>query len=426
MSPLVRLFTAEIPAIDERWRPLANLYVAGFAVFYTLTFLATLHFLFLGPGLGDEFTLRHLEALFHDVIAWSERTGNQWWLWSCAALVVFHTAFRAVIHWRSWSEYRTGLGQDLPLRDFVTLHLTNILNAVFPLVALVALAGIAALAGYPPSAGFGALMDLAQWANGLAMQVPTIVTLPNWVAFFMTLMLATLVHYWMHRWSHTRRLLWLVLHRPHHMPQHLSYATALPVVMAFPLFLLMVVPYIFVFGALGKLLAAEPLYKEMILFQLVVYIGEIYGHSPAIYEKSIRNPLVRWLGYVYCQGVYHVLHHSAASDTARYSSNNTVNIGANLFCCWDRLFGTYMPLPDKVPPMGLHGQPALHMNPLRMLCAGFAQLGYELWHNRTAAAWWLIITGPSTYTPPVSRDFLLRAPATVATASSKPAAQGIA
>lgn len=405
---LTRLFTAEIPAIDERWRPLANLYVAGFAVLYAVTFLASLHFLFLGPGLGDEFTLRHLQALFHDVIAWSERTGNAWWLWSCVALVLFHTAFRAVIHWRSWSEYRAGLGQDIPLRDFVTLHLANILNAVFPLVVLVALAGLATLLGYPPAAGFSALADLAAWANALAMQVPTLVVLPNWVALFATLMAATFVHYWMHRWSHTRRFLWLVMHRPHHMPQHLAYATTLPVVMAFPLFLVLVVPYVFVFGALGKLFAAEPLYKEMILFQLVVFIGEIYGHSPAIYERAIRNPLVRCISWFYTQGVYHVLHHSAASDSARKTSNNTVNIGPGFFCIWDRLFGTFMPLPDKVPPMGLHGQPALHMNPLRMLFAGIAQLAYEL-RNNPPRLWWQILSGPSTYTAPASRDFLLRA-----------------
>jgi len=408
MTPLARLFTAEIPDISERWRPLANLYVAGFAVVYAVTFLASLHFVFLGPGLGDEFTLRHLEALFRDLVDWAQATGNAAWLWSCAALVLFHTAFRAVLHWRSWSEYRAGLGQDLPLRDFLTLHLANVLNAVFPLLALAALAGVAALLGYPPSAGFGALMDLAQWAHALAMQVPTLVTLPNWLALLPTLMAVTLVHYGMHRWSHTRRLLWLLLHRPHHMPQHLAYATTLPVVMAFPLFLLMVVPYVFVFGALGKLFAAEPLYKEMILFQLVVYIGEIYGHSPALYERAIRNPLVRWLGYFYTQGVYHVLHHSAASDSARCTSNNTVNIGPGLFCCWDRLFGTYMPLPEKVPPMGLHGQPALHMNPLRMLFAGVAQIAFELWHNRSPGAWWKILAGPSTWTPPVSRDFLVR------------------
>lgn len=405
-----RLFTAEIPGINERWRPLANLYVAGFAVFYALTFLATLHFLFLGPGLGDEFTLRHLASLFHATIDWSERTGNAGWLWSCVALVVFHTVFRAVIHWRSWSEYRTGLGHDLPLRDFVTLHLANILNALFPLTVLAMLAGIAALSGYPPAAGFGTLMELAQRANDLAMQVPTLVVLPNWLALIATIMAATFVHYWMHRWSHTRRFLWLVMHRPHHMPQHLAYATTLPVVMAFPLFLLLVVPYVFTFAALGKLFAAEPLYKEMILFQLVILVGEIYGHSPALYERAIRNPLVRWIGFSYTQGVYHVLHHSAAADSARKTSNNTVNIGPGFFCCWDRLFGTYMPLPEKVPPMGLHGQPALYMNPLRLLAAGIMQLGYELWHNRTPGTWWRIITGPSTYTPPVSRDFALKDP----------------
>jgi sterol desaturase/sphingolipid hydroxylase (fatty acid hydroxylase superfamily) len=407
MTVLARLLSAEIPPIPERFRPLFTLYMAGFAVIYAVTFLASLHFVFLGPGLGDVFTFDHLGALFSELMAWAERTGNRAWLVTVAGLLVFSTAFRGWLVFRGYQEYRVGMGQDMPMRDMVTLGLVNLLNLLFAPLVLLALAGIASLLGYPPSLGLEALSALITSANALAMQVPTLVTLPNWLALVCVLLAWTFVHYWMHRLSHTRRLMWLVLHRPHHMTEHLTYATTMPVVMSFPLFLLMAFPYVFVFGALGKLFAAEPLYRELIVFHLVIYIGEIYGHSPALYERAIRNPLVRWIGFFYTQGVYHVLHHSSAANAERKSNNNTVNIGPGFFCCWDKLFGTYQPLTERVPPIGLTGNPRLHMNPLRMLFAGVAQVAYELWKN-PPGLWWAIVTGPSSWTPPVSRDFLIR------------------
>lgn len=407
MAVLTRLFTAEIPEIDERWRPLFGLYMAGFAVVYAITFLASLHFVFLGPGLGDEFSIRYLLGLFADLAAWADRTGDRVWLYTVGALLVFSTGFRAWIVYRGYAEYRAGTGRELPLRDIVVFTLANLLNIAFLPLALLLLAGLAALSGFPPADGLHALAHIAAFANQLVMRVPTLVALPGWLALVCTVFAWTFVHYWMHRWSHTRRAMWLVLHRPHHMTPHLTYATVMPVVMSFPFALLMALPYLFVFSAIGKLFAPEPLYKELIVLHLVIYIGEIYGHSPALYERGIRNPLVRWLGFAYTQGVYHVLHHSSAVDAERKTNNNTVNIGPGPFCCWDMLFGTYQPLIDRVPPIGLHGNPDLHMNPLRLLVAGVAQLVYEIWKN-PPRTWVKIVLGPSTYTPPVSRDFLLR------------------
>lgn len=424
MNPLSRLFSAEVPPLSERWRPLLDLYMAGFAVFYAVTFVATLHFIFLGPGLGDEMTLRHLLALLEKGLALGSEQGAWAWLAAFLGLLAFSTAFRGWIVWRSYSEYRRALGEAIPLNEVVALTATNLLNIAFAPLALAALAGIAWLAGADPALGWGALARLAAWANTQAERVPTLLSLPRWAAFLCTLMAWSFLHYWLHRWSHTRRALWLVFHRPHHMTPHLCYGTTLPVFMSFPLFLVVVVPYVFAFAALGKLFSPTPLYAEMILFQLVIYTGEIYGHSPALYEQAVRNPVVRALGFVYCQGVYHVLHHSAAVDTQRKTSNNTVNIGVGLFSCWDILFGTFQPLAEKCPPIGLHGQPRLVLNPLRLLTAGIAQIAYELARNRGAGNWWRILTGPSDWTPPVSRDFLVRS----RTAESRPAtaATGVA
>lgn len=405
MILLSRLASAEIPPISERWRPLVTLYMAGFSIFYAVGFLFSLHFIFLGPGLGDEFTLKYLLGLMQHYLDLGSETGTLIYFWAFLSLLVTSTAFRAWIVYRSYAEFRTEDGGGLPLNELLTFTLLNLLNLFFAPALLLVCAAVAWGLGYSPEAGWHLLATLAAQADALVREVPTVVTLPRWLAFFCTIMIWSFLHYWLHRWSHTRRSLWLLLHRPHHMTPHLCYATTLPVFMSFPFFLFIALPYLFLFGAAGKLFSPEPLYAEMILFQLVIYMGEIYGHSPALYEKAIRNPLVRFISHFYSQGVYHIIHHSAAMDTRRKTSNNTVNIGVGLFFCWDRLFGTYEPLPEKLPPIGLHGQPALVMNPIRLLCAGVMQIVHELWNNRSPLLWWKILAGPANYTPPVSRDF---------------------
>lgn len=400
-----RWLQQEIPPISEQWRPLATLYMAGFAIVYAVSFLASLHFVFLGPGLGDDFTFQHLLDLLQQSLALSSGTGTLVWFVGFVALVTLNVTVRAVVVFRGYHEYRTEQGSPLPIRDLITYTLLNVLNLLFVPVLLVVSAGVAMMFGWSPEAGWGLLSTLVNTANAWVERIPTLFQLPSWLAFFVTLMVWSFLHYWLHRFSHTRRALWLLLHRPHHMTEHLCYGTVMPVFMSFPLGLLLVVPYVFLFGATAKLFSATPLFAEMILFQLIVLLGEIYGHSPALYERAIRSPWIRGLSFFYCQGVYHILHHSAVNETQRVTSNNTVNIGAGLFCCWDKLFGTFTPLTEKVPPLGLHGRPRLQMNPLRLLCSGGLQLIYELYHNRGVVQWWTILTGPTTYTPAVSRDY---------------------
>jgi sterol desaturase/sphingolipid hydroxylase (fatty acid hydroxylase superfamily) len=395
----------EIPPISQRFQPLFRLYMAGFAVFYAATFVFTLHLTFLGPGLGDDLSPAYLDALLADLLG-AGPSGHAVFGLFMGVLTVA-TAFRAWIIWRGFSDYRTAEGEPFPLREIVVFGLTNLLNLLFAPLALLALGGVFLLAGFSFQDGNGLLSALVRIGNEAVARVPTVIELPRWLAFVCTFMTGTFVHYWLHRWSHTRRLLWLLLHRPHHMPSHLCYATTLPVFMSFPAFLLLVVPYVVVFGTLGKLFYPEPLYAEMIVFQGVVYIGEIFGHSPAVYDVAVKYRLARIISAIHGQGLYHVMHHSAQPDTARKAANNTVNIGNGPFSCWDRLFGTFQPLTPSVPPMGLHGNPALAMNPLQLFLAGVLQIGHELLGNRSWRLWWKILTGPADYVPPVSRDYAL-------------------
>jgi sterol desaturase/sphingolipid hydroxylase (fatty acid hydroxylase superfamily) len=393
-----RLLTAEIPAVPERHRPWLTAYVALHAVGYAVTFVATLHFVFLGPGLPDDFTYRHVLDILSQALQRDEATA--WPLWAPAfiALILVTTVARGYIVYRGYVDYPRELKEPVPLDEAFTLILVNGLNIAFAPVVLTLLALTSDRWGTVLARLISAALDTAQ-------RVPTLITLPRGVAFLLTLLGITFLHYWLHRLSHNRRVLWLLLHRPHHMTQHLCYGTTLPVFMAFPLFLLVAFPYTLLFAATAKLFYPTPLYTELIVYQALISVGEIYGHSPALYERGIRQPLVRFMSFINCQGVYHVLHHSASPAIARGGTNNTVNMGSGPFSCWDILFGTFQPLAPHVPPLGLMGRQRLYLNPLRLILAGPLQLGWELFHNRALRSWWNILSGPATYAPAVTKDF---------------------
>ncbi|MDO9238089.1 MAG: sterol desaturase family protein [Aquabacterium sp.] len=409
MPLLHRLFSAEIPEPPAWFRPVATGYVALFAILYPLALLTSFHFLFLGPGLGDEFTFRHLAALVDAVANWSLDQRNAIPLMLLLGLITLNATFRGYIVFKGYASYRSQLGTDVPMRELITFGLLNLLNMLFAPALLMALGALAWLCGLNAETGLQAMDHLVGLCATWVQQVPTIVALPRWAAAVATITVWSFAHYWLHRLSHTRRALWLVLHRPHHMTPHLTYATALPVFMSFPLFILLAPPYLLLFGALSRLCYPEPLYMEIIGLHLVTYIAEIFGHSPAVYTEYVRKPWARWLSLAYSQGLHHVLHHSSEIDCERVSNNNTVNIGPGFFFIWDRLFGTYKPLTATPPRLGLHGQPPLVHNPIRLLTAGVAQIAHELWHNRGLLMWWRILTGPSTWSPPVTHDFAIKA-----------------
>lgn len=408
MSLLNALWNADIPEPPRWMRPLFTLYVAGFAIVYPVAFLATLHFIFLGPGLGDNFTMQHLSDLLNQTLKWSDSHGTRLPYMALLALLAANMGFRGWIVFRGYADHAKALGSEVPMREIVTYGLVNLLNLLFVPALLLGLAGLASLLGHDPLPVLHGIQVLASMAGQLVDQVPTLLPLPDWAALLATFLVWTFTHYWLHRLSHTRRFLWLILHRPHHMPPHLTYATALPVFMSFPFSLLLVVPYMTLFGALSKLFSPQPLYLAIVLIHLITYIGEIFGHSPAVYSRYIHQRWARWISQFYGQGLYHVLHHSAEPDCERVSNNNTVNIGPGFFYVWDRLFGTYKPLTPEAPHIGLHGSPELIQNPLRLLLAGIAQILFELRHNRDMATRLKILLGRSDWQPPITRDFALK------------------
>ena len=401
MSRWDRIVSAEI-RVSERFRHATDIFALVHAILFVPVFLGTTHFILLGPGLGDDLTFSHLTSFFQDATAAGPIP-----LLLLAGLLCLSTGYRGLIFYRGYKEYGNWAGQALPIKDYLVFTAMNLMNAFFLPVMSLVIGAMAIGFGFSFADGLQAVTRVQVAANQAIDQVPTIFHLPRLEAFFATFMAVTFVHYWMHRISHTRRFMWLVFHRPHHMPENLCPGTVLPFVMSFPLAIFILAPYIFLFGAISKLFYPEPFYYEMIVFTLIFGISEIHNHSPALYEKAVKTWWLRWLSFAFCNGPYHVLHHAADRDERFRKSAWTANISLSFFCIWDILFGTFRPLGEKLPELGLTDKPRLVYNPVRLLVSGPAQILYELYWNKSRHDRFLIVFGRADYYPPITKDFAL-------------------
>ncbi len=410
LDMLNKLWNAELSIMPERYRP----WVSAFVVFFTAMFFVQFPLLwhnlvYLGPGLGDEQTTRVIRELIFDRLTGDDAV----WGWSIGILLLVTLLFRAWIMLGSYFGYERAFGYKFPLHIVVIMILTNAVGALSIPVVL-ALIGVALkISGGNFSDGLLLIEHVVKTANDWVMaHVPTLVELNPWIAALLVFHVAGFVHYWLHRLGHQSRALWMLFHRQHHLSPNLSQFSTTAVFFAFPLFIVFVVPYVFIFAAITKLFAAEPLYREVFVINTIFMASEIIGHSDVFYEWAVKKRWLSWPGFAFGGGVYHYLHHSAErSDAVTHQKNykvNMVNMGGGLFFMWDIVFGTYTPLREKKPKVGLTGQPPLYYNPLRLGIGGLAQLIYELRHNRDWRTRLKILFGDSYYTPPVTRSYILK------------------
>lgn len=398
------LLNAEIPdfspAFVRRWGWLERLGLVGFAIVFPLVFVLNMPGIFLGFGLGDAFPLDMVIGFFRALQA-----DHPILFPAGLALLVFHLGFRMRAFLRGQLHYRTN-DPELPARTLLLFILANSLNIVFVALvsALVAILGAMTL-GLDFTQGLLFVDSMKAWAEAKAMQVPTLIHLPSLLALFVVYTLQGFFHYWIHRLCHLNRVLWLVLHRFHHMPPTLTLATTTVVIASVPFFMFIVIPKVYIFAAVSKLFHAEPLYMEIFFMHLIMWIGEPYAHQTALYQEGRRNPWIRWIGQFSSTGIYHYMHHAADDAIVQSNKTNQVNISGGFFFFWDRLFGTYHPLTDDTPQAGLWQRPALHHNPIRLLLSGLLQVAYELRHNRDWRTRFWCLFGSVSYCPPISRDF---------------------
>jgi len=406
---LASLWEGEIPPVPERFRGLGTAFVLLFALWFALSFLGWAQYVaYLGPGLGDDWSLDPLRRLWQQLGAAQQGpTPAQLGLLS---LLLLNLAATAGIIIAGYLHYPAAFQRPYPLQQLLTFFGLNGMNALGIGLTLLAIALLGGALGYDFRRALGLFGTLLDWTRGQAQRVPTLIDVPAWLAFLLIVNIGGFFHYWAHRLSHESRLFWLLFHRSHHMTPELIQPATQAVFFAFPLFLVAAPLYVFVFAAIARLITAdvESVVACIIVYKLVAALATTFSHQGALYHYARRNPFVRALSILVSEGPYHYLHHSAdaAENGAR---GNLVNLGGGMGFLWDRVFGTFRPLTERRPEVGLEGRPALHMNPLRLALAGVAQLLYELRHNRGLPERLRVLCLGSDYRPRFTRDYAIKA-----------------
>lgn len=392
--------------ISERYRPIATATVAIFSIIYSLSFLGLMQYVaYLGPGLGDDLNFQPFLSVFNEVKALQSPIFFYGFIALCVANLIFTAAIIFVGYWI----YPKTMGKAFPIQILFTYFA---LNAVCT-VGIWSIQGVAAL--FAPLFGFSLLEGIQAFGSLLdtlrayADKVPTLVEMPAWLAFFVLQMVGGFFHYWFHRLAHESRILWLLFHRTHHMTPELIQPSTQAVFNAFPFFIFAAIPYVVIFSVIGKLITAESLLIYLIVYKLCSAFANLWSHQSALYVWAQRQWIIRVLSTITSEGVYHYLHHSAEPDHNR-PRGNLINIGGGLFFFWDRVFGTYVPVSDYKPRVGLQDvdPESMSTNPVRLALAGTAQVIYELRHNLSVKQWLMILLGPTDYVPPHSKDYIFK------------------
>ncbi|CAA0082674.1 Uncharacterised protein [Zhongshania aliphaticivorans] len=400
------LFHSEVPDINERYRKVTSAFVVIFIIGYSIGFLQLLHLgPYLGPGLGDNVSF---QPLITSLQALHSQNPSLWY--ALIALLCVTVSFRLLVMLAGYFLFEREEGSAYPIKWIIVFFLCNLFSTLTIPLLLFALATLFWVSGLDFNLGWQWIDHNVRLANQLVVNhVPTLINAPAPIAVLMIAIISGFFHYWFHRLGHTQRILWLLFHRPHHMTPALMQSTTMAVFTALPLFFFIILPYNLIFGACTKLFSSEPLYTEVIIFNCLILIPEIFGHHTALYQIASRNQLIRLASFISGGGVYHYMHHSSEPEhCGRSGAVNLVNIGGGPLFIWDIVFGTYCPLSAKTPRAGLSGQPELHMNPIRLTLAGLAQICNELYRNPSWREKWRIVIGSSSYTPTLSTDFAIK------------------
>lgn len=245
------------------------------------------------------------------------------------------------------------------------------------------------------------IADVSTAYTAFTANIPTLIELPRPVVFVVTLLAMDLSVYIFHRLIHESRLLWYICHRSHHTPEILNPTGAGPVFgfdfifLRFPMFLVGLV--------LSKLIYVEPILFELTIYLYLRILVEKLNHCSAFYQICRENKFVYYLTSIFGCGTFHYTHHSAVKG------QEAVNLANELFCFWDRVFGTYVTPPLKKPPIGLTNQPDIKLNPVVLLFSGWQTIIYELAHN-PLRDWHKILFGPVSYAPENTKDYLMIEP----------------
>jgi sterol desaturase/sphingolipid hydroxylase (fatty acid hydroxylase superfamily) len=224
----------------------------------------------------------------------------------------------------------------------------------------------------------GALTAGAVFAMAIAVWQHRLFDIPwSWWAFGLAFVLDDLAYYWFHRTAHRVRWFW-ASHVVHHSSQHYNLSTALrqtwtgflslSFLFRLPLFLIGFPPAMVFFVAGLNLVCQFWIHTEQL------------GRLPRWCEAVMNTPS------------HHRVHHAT---NPLYLDRNY----AGVFIVWDRLFGTFQPERDDVPPRYGIVKNLGTLNPLWAAVHEWVAIARDLARARTLGEAWGRVAGPPGWQP---------------------------
>ena len=177
----------------------------------------------------------------------------------------------------------------------------------------------------------------------------------NWLTWVITFVLYDFLYYWKHRLSHERAIFW-ASHVVHHQSEDFNLGTALRQTSSgFLLTWIFFIP-IFILGI------------PVEVFISVAAVNLIYQFW--VHTEHIGS--LGWLDRLLVTPSNHRVHH------ARNTSYIDANYGGVLIV-WDRVFGTFRPEKDSIPPKYGTSKPLQSWNPLWANIEIYFQLIRDFW-----------------------------------------------
>ncbi len=288
----------------------------------------------------------------------------------------------------------------LVYRSFLVYTTSGIIGLAASIVLLLAGGLIFLASGFSFADGAAFITKTeTDLSAGISRYIPTLfVTHSKILALLLTLTVYSFTAYFMHYLTHVSRFLWHVAHGPHHLPDFL-HPIGSPLAYTFDIFLLL--PKVLAMAVISKLFYSEPLILEMGIYSLLMYNFEIFNHATVHYNFIRKYAVLRFFTQFFGgHGAYHYVHHSSAKE------HQMANLGGGMFLLWDRVFGTFVEPPVEPPAIGWTNNPAIYMNPLRVIFGGPARIIYELRMNKNWKTRFLILFGPINYEPEISINYI--------------------
>jgi sterol desaturase/sphingolipid hydroxylase (fatty acid hydroxylase superfamily) len=153
-----------------------------------------------------------------------------------------------------------------------------------------------------------------------------LISIPDWVAIPLCVLLLDMVIYWQHVLFHKQRLLWLI-HRMHHADTNIDASTG---IRFHPIEIM-----ISILIKLAVILILGPPVTAVIIFEILLNGCALFNHA------NVRIPIAvdSILRLLVVTPDMHRVHHSIDIR------ETNMNYGFN-FPWWDKLFGTYKAQPD--------------------------------------------------------------------------------